>query len=902
MFCRNCGKELQGNEIFCGKCGTRIIKESDLIDSELTSQNTNTKQLGKESRFSLFIAKIKMNGLPWVTKHKKSVGIVLGIIIICFISYILFQTFYDFTFISWDENSDTDIMYSEGGTLDLKVLAYDKEKQKITNIAFEVDGGEIEVNQTEVKWTLPETIGKYTIKATAPSGKSISKEVTVIEIEKEALAGVVEETPEDIDNDGLTDTIEESYGTNKYSADTDLDGLLDIYEIETSKTDPLNSDSDQDGLNDGDELTLGFDPLNADSLNDGIKDGERKISYQLEENNVTLTIEGTGNIASTVVDTFSDTRFQNKSGILDTMYNFYTKGNLKQATVTIKYDTEEVLTKNLQEEDLKLYHFNEETKKLEEIPTTINLENHELTATLTHFSKYIIGDNTLVDTDNVTELLFVIDNSVSLYSDEQMIEAGEKNAVGAVGNDTQFKRLTLTNQLIDMLGSGYHYSIAEFSGSYRELQGFTEDTSKAKEAVSSMKSTWHTWASGTNIVSALQNAINKFSKDSQNHYILLFTDGEDTTGKLDSIQEELIESAQEKDVKICMIGLGEAPNTSILSNIASATGCGYYNASSANTLDEIYSIIGTEINYNLVDTDEDGTTDSMVMADSGFIVTRDGFPFPNYSSELSDEGHCYGMATFANLYYRKTLPVSLPYVHKHTIFKRFEPAEAYDLTETYFETYQSLYNFEVTTPGLHYALYGPPADYRNRVEDDTLMIKKEYYDDLEKIGASFQITEKDSDGYSKIQGAQFQENSELFKENATNDEYQIIKAIYRLFVLQVDDDRISFSSEPDKAFESLKTNLADGNPIVTIIYNGHAVNIIRLIQSSTDANQFYLEIYDNNYPGETKYIKMTRSKMNKIQLSYTAWTNDYSYAFEYDKKNDGNFESISVVLSFPNPE
>ena len=123
-----------------------------------------------------------------------------------------------------------------------------------------------------------------------------------------------------------------------------------------------------------------------------------------------------------------------------------------------------------------------------------------------------------------------------------------------------------------------------------------------------MKSTWHTWASGTNIVSALQNAINKFSKDSQNHYILLFTDGEDTTGKLDSIQEELIESAQEKDVKICMIGLGEAPNTSILSNIASATGCGYYNASSANTLDEIYSIIGTEINYNLVDTDEDGTT------------------------------------------------------------------------------------------------------------------------------------------------------------------------------------------------------------------------------------------------------------------------------------------------------
>ncbi len=56
--------------------------------------------------------------------------------------------------------------------------------------------------------------------------------------------------------------------------DTDGDGLTDAYEAWTLGTDPVNSDSDEDGLPDGVELSLGTDPLGADTDGDDICDGD----------------------------------------------------------------------------------------------------------------------------------------------------------------------------------------------------------------------------------------------------------------------------------------------------------------------------------------------------------------------------------------------------------------------------------------------------------------------------------------------------------------------------------------------------------------------------------------------------------------------------------------------------
>ena len=89
----------------------------------------------------------------------------------------------------------------------------------------------------------------------------------------------------DSDNDGLTDLRERDFGTNHLDSDTDDDGLADGVEVSEHATDPTKADTDQGGVNDGDEVTAGTDPLDEtddvatrDRDNDGLTDErERRL-------------------------------------------------------------------------------------------------------------------------------------------------------------------------------------------------------------------------------------------------------------------------------------------------------------------------------------------------------------------------------------------------------------------------------------------------------------------------------------------------------------------------------------------------------------------------------------------------------------------------------------------------
>lgn len=69
---------------------------------------------------------------------------------------------------------------------------------------------------------------------------------------------------EDPDADGLTILEEESVGSDPLDPDSDNDGLSDGDEVNTYGTDPLKADTDDDGQNDGDEIRAGTDPLAAE--------------------------------------------------------------------------------------------------------------------------------------------------------------------------------------------------------------------------------------------------------------------------------------------------------------------------------------------------------------------------------------------------------------------------------------------------------------------------------------------------------------------------------------------------------------------------------------------------------------------------------------------------------------
>jgi hypothetical protein len=80
----------------------------------------------------------------------------------------------------------------------------------------------------------------------------------------------------DSDSDGLSDLDElRTHGTNPDDADTDDDGLDDGYEVTANPytSDPNDTDTDDDGLDDGAEDSLGTDPGNPDHDADGICDG-----------------------------------------------------------------------------------------------------------------------------------------------------------------------------------------------------------------------------------------------------------------------------------------------------------------------------------------------------------------------------------------------------------------------------------------------------------------------------------------------------------------------------------------------------------------------------------------------------------------------------------------------------
>ncbi len=80
---------------------------------------------------------------------------------------------------------------------------------------------------------------------------------------------------DDADCDGLDDDQEAALGTDPLDPDSDDDGLSDWDEIALYDTDPTLADTDGDGLEDGQEAdpTLATDPLLEDTDGDGFSDG-----------------------------------------------------------------------------------------------------------------------------------------------------------------------------------------------------------------------------------------------------------------------------------------------------------------------------------------------------------------------------------------------------------------------------------------------------------------------------------------------------------------------------------------------------------------------------------------------------------------------------------------------------
>lgn len=96
----------------------------------------------------------------------------------------------------------------------------------------------------------------------------------------------ISDANEDFDGDGLSNLKEYQINTNPMLDDTDNDGLNDEDEVSKHLTNPLESDSDEDKLNDYDEIILGFNPLIKDTNSNGILDNDEKLNQVISNDNI----------------------------------------------------------------------------------------------------------------------------------------------------------------------------------------------------------------------------------------------------------------------------------------------------------------------------------------------------------------------------------------------------------------------------------------------------------------------------------------------------------------------------------------------------------------------------------------------------------------------------------------
>lgn len=613
----------------------------------------------------------------------------------------------------------------------------------------------------------------------------------------------------------------------KYYIDSDMDGLADAFE-EKIGTDPTKADTEGDGVPDGSEYICGADPL--DPSDGGREDFERTLKAE----QASLTVKGGAKSVSAAALEKTESGTGKYPGVTGSVYRV--SGSDGSASLTITFEGAET-------GNMGIFRLENENSAAEEIPSSV--KNGSVSADNVADGIYFAADRTVFSTDSGTDVMFVIDNSGSMYP---------KNVVsGSEENDVEFKRIDLSENLVRAFDENTSCGVAKFTAQYSLVSALSPDKSLAEEGLEYIRSGNESF-SGTDFAGAVLKAAEAFSDDSRRRFIILITDGLPSDDSFKINEQAAIDLCREKNISVISISLGNDTDIGYLTEIAEETDGVFYRAFNADSLEETQKKITNFINKeNDVVSDENGENVSVTaIADSGFgsgnCVGIAGVP-----TNLSVSGSLTGSAVMNKLYYTGDLPLAGAgyYVREDEFLRNGkEKLGTYSIPclAVYNEYLELESKWDFTSEG-SVLRYGEEAESwlsahgmtcaeaefsGNITQSDTmLMLRKITFQQLR----DYSVYEKaviDVDALPE-------EEQQIFRIAASYDNMDRYKTI-------------SFGSEGKAAYDLLCSELGSGVPSVLVTDDGRVFNASSLSKNTQKTDSYVIKACESGKSGSEQTI------------------------------------------------
>ena len=209
---------------------------------------------------------------------------------------------------------------------------------------------------------------------------------------------------DDYDEDGMILTLEYEYDTNPFMPDSDEDGLNDYDEVFLYGTSPISNDSDGDAMGDGTEIDAGLDPLSSDSDGDTIPDSEEIVTQHVRLDSIekvdssksfvepSVVITGKGDYSEKMYATMIEDHggLFTSSAIVGRPFEFVHDEDLSFESSILSFRVNDSVLEDNNIVDLKIAFFDEETSNIEILETTYNTSTKTLSASVDHYSTYML--------------------------------------------------------------------------------------------------------------------------------------------------------------------------------------------------------------------------------------------------------------------------------------------------------------------------------------------------------------------------------------------------------------------------------------------------------------------------------------------------------------------------------